>query len=64
MALAMAWVARVFTVSLVMVVPGIAGVWLDGKLGTSFLSLMGFIVGLCLGMWILLVFVKSENPQG
>jgi hypothetical protein len=40
------WVSRVTTISLEMVLPGLAGYWLDTKLGTRVLFLLvGFAVG-------------------
>ncbi len=40
------WVSRVTTISLVMVLPGLAGYWLDTKLGTQVLFLLvGFAAG-------------------
>jgi hypothetical protein len=49
MALAMEWVAKITTVGLEMVLPGLAGRWLDAQLGTSFLVLIGFALGLVQG---------------
>ena len=34
-ALAYMWVARITTISIEMVAPGIVGFWLDGQLGTK-----------------------------
>jgi len=40
------WSTRIMTVSLEMVLPGLAGYWLDGKLGTKVLfMLIGFALG-------------------
>ena len=40
------WVSRIMTISLEMVLPGLAGYWLDTKLGTKALFLLvGFAVG-------------------
>jgi uncharacterized protein YqgC (DUF456 family) len=54
MAVAMAWVSRIFTVALEMVLPGLAGFWLDNRFGTSFLGLVGFALGVTVGMWHLI----------
>ena len=59
MSLAMQWVARITAVSLVMFFPGIAGQWLDRKLGTSFLTVMGFGLGFAIGFAALLVMVRA-----
>ena len=45
-ALAAQWSSRIMTVSLEMVLPGLAGYWIDGKLGTQVLfMLIGFALG-------------------
>ncbi|MDZ4819280.1 MAG: AtpZ/AtpI family protein [Planctomycetota bacterium] len=62
MALAMEWVAKITTVSLEMVLPGLFGDWLDGKFGTSFLVFIGFAIGLSGGLWHLLQMTKVANP--
>ena len=54
MALAVEWVAKITTVALEMVLPGVAGQWLDRRWGTGFLGLAGFALGLVVGMWHLL----------
>jgi F0F1-type ATP synthase assembly protein I len=46
MAKATEWVSRIITISLGMVLPGLAGYWLDTKLGTVPLFLLvGFALG-------------------
>jgi len=59
MALAVEWVARITTVSLEMFLPGLAGQWLDGRWGTNFIGPLGFVFGLAVGIWHLLVMTKS-----
>ncbi len=64
MALALEWVARIMAVALIMVVPGLAGQWLDRKLGTGFLVLLGFGIGLPGGMGCLLLMTRqSQNKK-
>lgn len=46
----MEWVSRIFAVAVVMVLPGLAGQWLDKRLGTGFLALVGFAIGLTSGI--------------
>jgi hypothetical protein len=58
-AVAIEWVSRITTVALMMVLPGVAGVWLDRKLGTSFLALLGFALGVTAGIWQLIVMSRS-----
>jgi F0F1-type ATP synthase assembly protein I len=49
-------------VALLMFLPGVAGQWLDEYLGTRFLSLIGFALGLVAGVWVLLVMTKTARP--
>jgi Putative F0F1-ATPase subunit Ca2+/Mg2+ transporter len=51
MAIGMQWIAKITTVALEMVLPAVIGMWLDQKLGTQFLSLLGIVVGVPLGIW-------------
>jgi hypothetical protein len=43
---AMAWVSRIIAIGLTMFLPGVAGGWLDGRLGTRFVGPLGFALGL------------------
>jgi len=61
MAIAMQWVSRITTVVLEMVLPGLAGQWLDDRWGTGFLALAGFAFGLTLGIWHLLIMTREEG---
>jgi hypothetical protein len=63
MAQAIEWVSRITTVALEMVLPGILGQWLDTKLGTRFLGLIGFAVGVPFGIWHLLRMTR-DGPRG
>lgn len=65
MAEAMEWLAILTTIALEMVLPGLAGQWLDDRLGTRFLVLVGFVFGLCFGIWhlVLVTKPKSEAPK-
>ncbi len=54
MAQAIQWVSKITTVALEMVVPAVAGTWLDRHFGTQFLGLLGLILGVSLGLWHLL----------
>jgi F0F1-type ATP synthase assembly protein I len=52
------------SVSLEMVVPGLIGYWFDQQLGTvAVFTIVGFIGGMCLGMWHLLKIAKSPAKQ-
>ena len=66
---AVQWVAVVTTIAMEMVLPGLAGQWLDGRLGTGFLVLVGFALGLSVGIWHLVQLTKpksgpSDRPPG
>lgn len=63
MALAIEWVAKITTVALEMVLPGLAGMWLDGRWGTQFLGLAGFALGLIVGIWHLLKMTPGKNRR-
>lgn len=58
MANGMQWVAKITTVALEMVVPGVIGMWLDQRLETQFLGLLGIILGVPLGIWHLMKMTK------
>lgn len=64
MALAMGWVSRITTISIMMVVPGVGGYWLDQKLQTKFIfTLIGFALGMTIGMWQLIQATKSMSSN-
>lgn len=58
------WVSRIAAVVAVMVLPGLAGQWLDRRLGVGFLGLIGFVGGVALGIVYLLVITKPRPPSG
>jgi len=58
------WVARITTVSLEMVLPGIAGQWLDERWGTGFLALLGFAIGIPVSIWHLLIMTRTVGQKG
>ena len=60
-ALAIAWVSRITTIALTMVIPGIAGGWLDKRLGTSWLGLVGLAIGLAVGLVLLVNLTKTRS---
>lgn len=63
MAGAMNWVSKITTVALVMVLPGLVGWWLDNQLATRYLSLVGFALGVPLGMWSLIAMTKRNRNE-
>jgi hypothetical protein len=54
------WFARTIAIVLMMVAPGAAGAWLDGRLGTNFLSAMGFAFGMILAITLLMIFARIK----
>ncbi|HJS08748.1 MAG TPA: AtpZ/AtpI family protein [Pirellulales bacterium] len=63
MAVAMEWVSRITTVALEMVVPGVIGWFIDRWLGTGFIAIIGFGLGLVGGMYHLIVMANSANGR-
>jgi F0F1-type ATP synthase assembly protein I len=50
------WASRIMTISLEMVLPGVAGYWLDTKLGTQVVFLL---VGFALGGYLAFLQLKA-----
>jgi len=63
MAEGMNWVSRITTVALEMILPGLAGLWLDNRVGTKFLALLGFALGVPLGIRHLIAMTKSKRNE-
>jgi hypothetical protein len=61
MGLAWGWASRIIAGALVMVAPGIAGMWLDQRAGTRYLALLGLAIGVPLGLWYLLRKVRTTR---
>jgi len=59
----MNWVARITTAVLEMIIPGIVGMWLDRGLGTQFIALLGFVVGVPLGLWHLVQMTRRKADR-
>jgi hypothetical protein len=63
-ALAYAWATRIIVVALVMVLPGLAGHWLDERLGTVVLFLLvGLGLGCTAATFQLIQIIRSENER-
>ncbi|NBW96270.1 MAG: hypothetical protein EBR28_05980 [Planctomycetia bacterium] len=43
---ALGWASRIIAIGLAMFLPGVAGGWLDERLGVRFLGPAGFVLGL------------------
>ncbi|MBC8354438.1 MAG: AtpZ/AtpI family protein [Planctomycetes bacterium] len=63
MAKGMQWVSKITTVALEMVVPIVIGTWLDQKLDTQFLGLLGIVLGVPLGLWHLIKMTKRAEAR-
>ena len=63
MAEATKWVSKITTVALEMVLPGLAGLWLDNQLNTRYFALLGFACGVPLGMGHLFVMTKGTQSD-
>lgn len=47
------WVSRITAIGLAMFLPAVAGNWLDARLGTSFLGLVGLAFGFAVAIsWL------------
>lgn len=61
MAIALEWVARIIAIGFEMVLPGLAGQWLDQRFGTSYLAIGGFVFGVVAGIWHLIVMTRPPS---
>jgi hypothetical protein len=61
MAIAMQWVARIFAAAVMMILPGLGGLWLDDRFGVGFIGLIGFGFGLVGGMIYLISATRSTE---
>ena len=58
----MEWATQVLTIAIEMALPGLAGFWLDSRLGTKALFLIaGVVLGFVLGLWQLLRLVNRDS---
>jgi hypothetical protein len=54
----MTWVSRIAAVGMMMVLPGLGGQWLDKRLGSGFLGLIGFALGVVGGIAYLMAITR------
>jgi hypothetical protein len=58
------WATRIMTVSLEMVLPGLAGNWVDGRLGTKILfTLLGFAGGTTAAVMHLIRMTRADENR-
>jgi hypothetical protein len=63
-ALAYVWATRIMVVALTMVLPGLAGHWVDEQLGTVILFLLiGLGLGCTAATFQLMQIIRSENQR-
>ena len=60
---AFAWIGRIFATMVFMVGPALAGMWLDRQFGTKFISAIGIMLGMALGIAALLILVNVKRPS-
>ncbi len=63
MARAIQAVSNITTVALEMVVPIVIGMWLDKKLDTQFLGIVGIMLGVPLGIWHLIKLTRTKGTR-
>jgi hypothetical protein len=63
MAFAFGWLARMTTVVLEMVLPGLGGQWLDSRWGTGYWVIVGFGLGFGVGLFHLMQMVKQHGSN-
>ncbi len=62
LAIAMEWSTAIMTISLEMVLPGLAGSWLDERWNTRpWLTVFGMAAGGALGMWQLIRLTRPKD---
>jgi len=61
MAQALLWVSRITTVGLEMVLPALAGGWLDRQFHTSFCMPVALVLGVVAGFWHLLQMTRPTS---
>jgi len=64
-AVGMEWTTRIITIALEMALPGLAGYWVDQKLGTVVLFLiLGVVLGFLAGIWHLIRLTVKPGQGG
>lgn len=57
------WAAKISTIGLEMVLPGVAGWWLGNRFGIPFLALLGLAIGVPLGLWHLILMTRGPKDS-
>lgn len=61
LAVALEWVGRITAISLLMFLPAVGGQWLDRRLGTQFLGLIGLVCGVSAAIYVLVQVARSAS---
>jgi hypothetical protein len=61
---ALVWSSRIIAIGLFMFLPGVAGGWLDARLGLRFLGPAGFILGFTVALAWLVQIGKTRRRRG
>ena len=59
---AVVWVSRITAIGLAMFLPAVAGKWLDARLGTGFLGLVGLALGFAVAISWLVQLQRRRAP--
>jgi hypothetical protein len=58
----MQWLSRTVAVVIMMVSPGLLGMWLDGRMNTRLFTPVGFLFGIVLATTLLLILAQKFAP--
>lgn len=59
----MSWASRIMAIGLTMFLPGVAGGWLDTRLGTRAIGPVGFVLGFALALtWLVSLGRRRRAP--
>lgn len=58
---AMDWSGRIIAIALQMILPGLAGHWLDERNGTGYWMPIGLVLGLVTAVWQLIMLVQRVS---
>lgn len=58
----MQWLSRTLAIVMLMVSPGVLGTFLDRKCGTKLFTPIGFLLGMALATFILILLARKLTP--
>ncbi|MFM8252589.1 MAG: AtpZ/AtpI family protein [Planctomycetota bacterium] len=59
----MDWSGRIISIALMMILPGVAGHWLDDRNGTGYWMPIGMVVGIAISIWQLVTLTRMLSSQ-